>query len=549
MLHLRSNILNAQTKGSRCLFAVNAIAPLEASRFLSSESVTSLVSCFPNETRRKRNTINLIPYTNVPCFPCFVNHKPHKVLRRYNHNSNYVKQRKQKMQESMEQDNELYHKLLNKSNLFLQNYDKITSVAKKMKEIQQLVYQWNTMWGSTPSSSSSTSSTNNIFSNFRNKPKLPKKNEDYEVSTNNTLHKKSNITLEGVKIVDQLAHKLLDEIEYMIDQNKTISSPPHIILNFAIGGWSKAPPSEYNGIKAQELLERMDYIHEKLDNSISFNIQSTTICYGAAIGAWSNTIDDEDSDRNGAKMAEKLLKKMETKYFSEKNNDAKPNLIVYNTCLHAYAQRGMIYEAEALIEKLELSDDDELIPDVYTYSICMNAYEKFRGSIKEGLPVEKRAEELLMKMIKKYENTGNRRFMPNQFTVGTGEVFRLHVSYFTLGSYTNNFLVYDKHQVLSILSNSQSKDGANEAYRILRWLVDFYEKESHKSQSPLSGEGDKQSYPVLRPTIGHFMTVFLAFSKRQNVNLACQRIAELLIEIQRLNDAGLSGFQPNYQVR
>ncbi len=451
----------------------------------------------------------------------------------------------------MEQDNELYDKLLNKSKLFLQNYEKIALVAKRTKEIRQLVFEWNTMWMSTPSSSS-TSSTNNIFSNLRNKPKLPKKNEDnYDVSTNNIIHKQSNITLEGVKIVDQMAHKLLDEIEYMIDQNKTISSQTDVILHFALGGWSKAPPSEYNGIKAQELLERMDYIHEKLDNSISFiNIQPTTICYGAAIGAWSNTIDDKDSDRNGAKMAEKLLKKMEAKYFNEKNDDAKPNLIVYNICLHAYAQRGMIYEAEALIEKLESSDDDELIPDVYTYSICMNAYEKFKGRIKEGLPVEKRAEDLLMKMIEKYEKTGNRRFMPNQFTVGTGKVKRLHVFYFTLGFYANNFLVYDTHQVLSILSNSQSKDGANEAYRILRWLVDFYEKESMKYQSPLSGNGDKKSsYPVLQPTIGHFMTVFLAFSKRQNVNLTCQRIAELLMEIQRLNDSGLSGFQPNYQVR
>ena len=68
------------------------------------------------------------------------------------------------------------------------------------------------------------------------------------------------------------------------------------------------------------------------------------------------------------------------------NKKAKPNVWVYNTCLHGYAMRGMIYEVEALLEKLEQNDlnheegdENRLRPDVYSYSICLNAYEKFKG--------------------------------------------------------------------------------------------------------------------------------------------------------------------------
>ena len=121
---------------------------------------------------------------------------------------------------------------------------------------------------------------------------------------------------------------------------------------------------------------------------------------------------------------------MENVYSNKENHLAKPNLIAYNTCLHGYAQRGMIDEAEALIENLEslALNDYELSPDVFTYSICMNAYEK-HSRIRRGAPVDERAEKLLAKMIEKYEQTGDRRFMPNQFTFGTGKYKNLFLAF------------------------------------------------------------------------------------------------------------------------
>lgn len=300
------------------------------------------------------------------------------------------------MEVNLEQRQGQYIKLLNKSKYFLGNYkDTQNSVSYKTMTINQLVSEWNAIWGS-PSESFT-------FLNI-----------------NTPSQDNAGVTLESVEIVDELVHKLLDEVEEMLSQNKAITAPLYSIVSFGLGGWAKAPPTDMNGIKAQQIIDRIEYIHGELDKSKSLSLQPSTILYGAAIRAWTNSIDSNVSEGNGASMACKLLEKMENIYSNGENPSAKPNLRVYNTCLHGLAKRGMIVEAERFIEKMEKLNDEELIPDVYTYSICMNAYEKFNGNNMKGKPVEKHAKQLLTKMLKKYEQTGDRRFMPNQFTYGTG---------------------------------------------------------------------------------------------------------------------------------
>jgi pentatricopeptide repeat protein len=118
---------------------------------------------------------------------------------------------------------------------------------------------------------------------------------------------------------------------------------------------------------------------------------------------------------DGATKALQLLNKMEAK-------NIKPPLRIYNSCIHGFAVRGMIDESERLLERLEeLSEVNEgLRPDVLTCSTVLNAYLKYKGRV-QGKPLEKRAEDLLDRMMRRYEATGDVQYRPNQYTFGTGK--------------------------------------------------------------------------------------------------------------------------------
>ena len=90
----------------------------------------------------------------------------------------------------------------------------------------------------------------------------------------------------------------------------------------------------------------------------------------------------------------------------------------------------MVVEVEALLSKMEKDCDAKdknisrskvyICPDVFSYSICVNAYAKSTGKDQKDTAA-KRADNLLQRMMKRYEKTGDRRYMPNQYTFGTGK--------------------------------------------------------------------------------------------------------------------------------
>lgn len=312
-----------------------------------------------------------------------------------------------------------HKRLMKESQSFLEKYDNISSIAKKTSGISSLVFDWSLFWGTQSQSASQQRS----------------KHELRELSNNSS---SSLITLESILMVDKLVHHLLDETEIILSQQKPIESRIQEPLDIGVGAWTKAPPNKMNGYKAQALLERMERIYGKLDRSKTKSIIPSTVTYCAVISAWADTIDHNSKKRlnhsdkenseivNGAIMASKILDKMEKVYMNGDNIKAKPNLQSYNTCLHGFAKRGMVNETERMLKNLESLNDEELIPDVYSYSICLNAYAnrykvaKGKYNIDNGR-VNGRVEELLMNMIRKYEQTGDRRFLPNQFTFGTGK--------------------------------------------------------------------------------------------------------------------------------
>ncbi len=300
-----------------------------------------------------------------------------------------------------------YNKLVRHSKSLLNNLHKM-SITNQTKEIFHLIFAWNKLWG--PTSLRSTSM-------HRNK----KRNSS------------SFLTIESVDFVDKLMNELFDITETMITTNQNINTAIQQPALVAILAWERVHPTQNTGVRVQKLLDRMMLIQDMAkEKHIRSPVKVNTVIFGAVISTWSNSIDFMDGDKivNGGHMAEEVLNRMKTYHSENPDGDVKANLISHNTCLHGYAQRGMISEAELFLERLESTfesdpdvegDENSLSPDVYSYSIMMNAYEKYRGKIK-GMPIEKRAEKLLSKMMEKYERTGKRRFMPNKYTFGSGKI-------------------------------------------------------------------------------------------------------------------------------
>jgi pentatricopeptide repeat domain (PPR motif) len=222
-----------------------------------------------------------------------------------------------------------------------------------------------------------------------------------------------------VDVVDKLAHVLLDIKAANMDDQKD-RTKYGVTLSLALSFWTKCLPGKDNGIKAERILQRM----EELGLFTETEEEGSTIrqiSYGAVIQAYCITIDDPDGVANGAVEARRLLQKLESMQGFESA------LRIYNSCLHGFAIRGMVDEAEDLLTMLEerSKTNIKLTPDVLTYSACLNAYSKYTGREEVGKPLADRAEDILHRMMKRYDSTGDIHFRPNQYTFGTGKSFEI----------------------------------------------------------------------------------------------------------------------------
>ena len=247
--------------------------------------------------------------------------------------------------------------------------------------------------------------------------------------TNDVSPASQTCNLKGVEVMSEIMTLLLDVLEDAAGEEKMPNPSLKLnvrtfndLLNVCLGGWGLVQTTT-SGVKAQNLLNRMEALC-KLNPQLTA-LTPSTISYGAVIRAWVKTIDTPR--RNGAVEARKLLEH-QSKLYSSGVNTSHPNIYQYNALMHGYAVRGMIFEAESLLEGLEnksiyvesvQGERTYFSPNVLTYSSCMNCYLKVKGRL-EGKSAACRAEDLLFRLYKKYEETGNKLFMPNQITFGTG---------------------------------------------------------------------------------------------------------------------------------
>jgi len=312
-----------------------------------------------------------------------------------------------------------------------------------------------------------------------------------------------------IEAIDKLAHVLLDEKESMMkhpNEAKSLNDRTTYAysINEVLGIWCKAPESEMNGERAGKLLSRLEEISEA--NQTSYHI---------TIISHIRSLDNQKEGRNGAKEGRKILEKM-----NQIGGEMRPDIWVYNGCMHGFALRGMVKEVEELLNEVEKAVDDgndNMRPDVYTYSILLNAYNKCNKRTQmEGESVAKRTETLLHRMIQRYEQSNDRRIRPNQFTFGTA--------------------------IDLVAKTSQPAVAGRESDRILQWMIDFREKETKKEHERHEDKEIAQKYS-LEPTTSHFITVLLAHSKsaKNGGTVSLKRMEELLMQMETLD------LQPTYQ--
>lgn len=224
-----------------------------------------------------------------------------------------------------------------------------------------------------------------------------------EMKSNESINKPDSITYGSVikcltnaggKANAEKAEELLNELEELYENSTDETLAPNtIIYNSVLNAWSTVR----GGIgRAEAILDRMEELHGAGNDDVSpdaFTFSSLIKAWTAAASsgrggrkaAGSGGGDtDDDTDllgRSAAERAQQLLDRMEQLYRNG-DDDVKPNKVVYNSVIHAWArsgEAGSAQRAENLLARMQQQakvgdGDDDVMPDVVTFNSVIDAW-------------------------------------------------------------------------------------------------------------------------------------------------------------------------------
>ncbi|KAL7454226.1 hypothetical protein ACHAWC_005850, partial [Mediolabrus comicus] len=317
--------------------------------------------------------------------------------------------------------------------------------------------------------------------------------------------------------------------------------------------------------KAQQLLDRLEGINIKYQEikhvrNLSFNefdIYPNMKVYNHVLSCWSRSL-SIDSE----KQAIGLLQRMKTP-----RNDVisfpRPDIISYNNILNLYATRGDVDSAEAMLNQLEESEN-EITADVYSYTTVMKTIQR-RFLSKQGgdrsIKDPKRAEELLARLVRKYEESGftDARLCPTAVTFGTvlslyAAADRLQKENLQMNQSRSWLTRNTERSSQLIISDAEYLGwGAENAERVLEWIIGISERERRSRDKAGSTEtnhhtvsSDSNHDNFIRPSVQHFVTAADAWAKaRRGVEGAerCERLKKRNLSL--FESTGYSELKPN----
>lgn len=292
-------------------------------------------------------------------------------------------------------------------------------------------------------------------------------------------------------------------------------------------GLSRCDPkiSSDAAYKAQELLDRLEDInikHHKMtyERNLSFkgeDVFPNTRIYNHVLNCWARSLSTE-----AGKHAASLLKRMQSPR-TEGVSFPRPDIISYNNMLNLYASRGDVDAAEALLNQLE--EDNEVTADVYSYTILMNAMQRrfLSGKGDRFMKDPQRAEELLARLVRKYEESGflEGRLCPTSVTFGT--VLSMYAAADRLRKenlYMNQSRSWINRNVDTstqrIVSDAEYLGwGAENAERVLEWIIGLSERERRSrgiDSADAAHHHASDHDTFIRPCVQHFVTTTHAWA-------------------------------------
>ena len=354
-------------------------------------------------------------------------------------------------------------------------------------------------------------------------------------------------------------------------------------------GWSRCDPAIAGGAarNAHAMLERLEGVcrnrarlrdddDDDDDDAggvvVTFDVRDvmpTRYLYNHVLCCWSRSRDPDAGER-----ARDLLDRMvESRGRGGDDDDAAafsaPDTFSYNNVLNLHASRGDVGAAEALLRRMEGSADGPP-PDVYSYSIAMNAFQKRFTSCSRGdrdMKDLERAEEILSRLAYQYERSGFRdvRLRPTNVTFGT------IMSMYAQADRILKLDDRDGHKTRKWRADQQTANnaddaknvgwGAKNAERVLDWMIGLCERE-RRSKNVVANYGVgiekvdvrhggfNHDNELIRPNAHNFVTVMDAWAKAgKGVEGAqhCQRLLDRLVSL--YEQFGYVELRPNPKVR
>lgn len=255
------------------------------------------------------------------------------------------------------------------------------------------------------------------------------------------------------------------------------TKPDAFTYTTLINAWAQSGQKEFAAERAEEILTRLE--HDP-------NVQSDVHAYTACMSAWVKSYNPKAVER-----IEALMERMEVL------DHVEPNLIAYNTYIHALsvhgATRGTAKRANDLLDSLErrfLACEIDFAPNIFSYNLVLEAWARSSEDHAAARSIEVFRNALKTQRIK-----------PNRFTF---------------------------NQILMSLSRSSMPGSARKAEEVLKYMKDAFE----------AGRIND------RPGAVEYSTVIVAHARNGELGSA-QRAEQLLRFLEMKTDAGDNHFKPN----
>lgn len=266
------------------------------------------------------------------------------------------------------------------------------------------------------------------------------------------------------------AEAILDRMEELHNAGNDDVSPDAFTFSSLIKAWTAAASSGRGGRKAagsgggdtdddtdllgrsaaeraQQLLDRMEQLYRNGDDDVKPN----KVVYNSVIHAWARS-----GEAGSAQRAEDLLARMQQQAIvGEGDDDVKPDVVTFNSVIDAWARAeeyGSAKKAENMLNSMErqyIAGDESVKPDIKSINSCINAWSR-TGGPGAGL----RAEQLLDRAESLYEETGDEDVRPNKITYSS--VINAHAKSYKKGCGESAEAILDHMEEMY-------EDGASEA--------------------------------------------------------------------------------------